>query len=107
MLEKYRIFAKKESKKGVKMTTLQLNNELQRQLSYISDDAILLKKAINYIKQLGKERHAAYAQEDLNADIDKLLTVFHVENITQEEFNHECEMVRREQFSKKTAKCIY
>lgn len=34
------------------MTTLQLNSELLRQMSYIVDDDYMLQKVINYIKKL-------------------------------------------------------
>jgi len=77
------------------MTTLQLNEELQRQLGYISDDADLMKKAIAYIKKLGRSRGRTYGQETLEKDLDELLAVFRTEKITQEEIDRECESVRQ------------
>ena len=41
------------------MTTLQLNAELLRQLSYIADDETYLRKAINTIKHLVAEKTIA------------------------------------------------
>ena len=41
------------------MTTLQLNAELLRQLSYIADDETYLRKAINTIKRLVAEKSIA------------------------------------------------
>ena len=38
------------------MTTLQLNAELYRQLSYIADDKNLMQKVVNYVKRLTRER---------------------------------------------------
>ena len=77
------------------MTTLQLNEELQRQLGYISDDADLMKKAIAYIKKLGRSRGRTYGQETLEKDMDDLLAVFRTEKITQAEIDGECESVRQ------------
>ena len=41
------------------MTTLQLNAELLRQLSYIADDETYLRKALNTIKRLVAEKTIA------------------------------------------------
>ena len=41
------------------MTTLQLNAELLRQLSYIADDETYLRKALNSIKRLVAEKTIA------------------------------------------------
>ena len=41
------------------MTTLQLNADLLRQLSYIADDETYLRKAINTIKRLVAEKTIA------------------------------------------------
>jgi hypothetical protein len=75
------------------MTTLQLNEELQRQLGYISNDADLMRKAIAYIKKLGRLRNKA-EQEALEKDMDELLTAFRTEKISQETIDSECEAVR-------------
>ena len=78
------------------MATMRLNNELQRQLSYISDDEALMKKVINYIKRLGKERSKAYAQNPLDKHINGLLNTLHIDDTTQETVNRKCEAVRQE-----------
>lgn len=80
------------------MTTLQLNEELQRQLGYISDDAELMKKAINYIKELGKLRNRVYTQSALDKDIEGLTTAFYAVDISQEDIDSECEAVREERY---------
>ena len=80
------------------MTTLQLNEELQRQLSYISNDAALMRKAINYIKKLGRLRNKAYAQDELEKDMDELLTAFRADDISQEDIDRECEAVREKRY---------
>lgn len=80
------------------MTTLQLNEELQRQLGYISNDADLMKKAIAYIKKLGRLRNKAYGQEALDKDMDELLAAFRTEQIAQEDIDRECESVREERY---------
>ncbi|MCE2616858.1 MAG: hypothetical protein ACTTKN_10400 [Phocaeicola sp.] len=83
------------------MNTLQLNEELQRQLNYISNDAELMKKAINYIKRLGRLRSKTYEQDVLNKDMDELLTAFHTDNIAQEDIDRECKLVREERYNGK------
>ncbi|MGP1477251.1 MAG: hypothetical protein ACTTJK_07290 [Phocaeicola sp.] len=83
------------------MNTLQLNEELQRQLNYISNDAELMKKAINYIKRLGRLRSKTYEQDVLNKDMDELLTAFHTEDIAQEDIDRECKLVREERYNGK------
>ena len=84
------------------MATMRLNNELQRQLSYISDDEALMKKVINYIKRLGKERSKAYAQNPLDKNINGLLNTLHIDDTTQETVNRKCEAVRQEKMKPKT-----
>lgn len=59
------------------MTTLQLNAELYRQLSYIADDKNLMQKVVNYVKRLTRERAVGkgtdthvVSDEDVLNDLD-------------------------------------
>ncbi len=53
--------------------TMSLNAELFRQLSYIADDRICMKKALEFIKELviQKEEHQEQSKEEILQNIDQ------------------------------------
>lgn len=90
------------------MTTLQLNSELLRQVSYIVDDDHMLKKVIDYIKKLRKQ---ASVKEDgaLTSPVDKSLEeeanqlygLFQSDDLSDEELSSIVADARREVYGKK------
>lgn len=79
------------------LTAMQLNQELQKQISIIADDENLVSKAINYIKVLVsyKEKKDS-VQADKHAKLEKILSMTTPAPFSEEEIAKETERGREE-----------
>lgn len=78
------------------MTTLQLNQEVLRQIGYISNDDNLLTKVINYIKSIIPARSDVDVVKDKKNMLDNILSMPRPCPLTDEEINKEVEKGRQE-----------
>lgn len=79
------------------MTTLQLNQEVLRQIGYISNDDNLLSKVINYIKSIVPAKsNAGTATDDKKAMLSHIVSMSKPCPLSEEEINKEVEIGRQE-----------
>ena len=80
------------------LTAMQLNQELQKQISIIADDENLVSKAINYIKML-------VSYKDMNnykgAKLEKILSMTSMAPLSDEEIVEEAEKGREEFYAQR------
>lgn len=76
------------------MTTLQLNSELLRQMSYIVDDDNMLRKVIAYIKKLRKQSTSnndgalsSSPDESLEKEARQMYGLFQSNDLSDEELS--------------------
>lgn len=89
------------------MTTLQLNSELLRQLSYIVGDDNMMKKVIAYIKRLrsqsvAKKGGALGSPDDptLKKEAEELYGLFRSDDLSDEDLSEMVGEARREVYGK-------
>lgn len=87
-------------KGGKDMTTLQLNQELLRQVGAISNDETLLQKAINYIKSITPAKQEK-SKNKKKALLDNIISMSKPCPLTDAEINAEIEAGRKEFYEKK------
>lgn len=83
------------------MTTLQLNQEVLRQVGSISNDDNLLRKVIVYIKSLSSAKKKA--ETDKASMLQSILAMSKTCPMTDEEINDEVEKGRQEFYDSRKA----
>ena len=78
------------------MTTLQLNQEVLRQIGYISNDDNLLTKVINYIKTIIPTKNGSDVAGGKKAMLDGVLSMSKDCPLSDAEINSEVERGRQE-----------
>ena len=84
------------------LTAMQLNQELQKQISIIADDENLVSKAINYIKMLVSYKDMNNSvQLDKGAKLEKILSMTSMAPLSYEEIVEEAEKGREEFYAQR------
>ena len=81
------------------LTAMQLNQELQKQISIIADDENLVSKAINYIKMLVSYKDMN--NSDKGAKLEKILSMTSMAPLSDEEIVEEAEKGREEFYAQR------
>lgn len=78
------------------MTTLQLNQEVLRQIGYISNDENLLTKVINYIKSIVPAKGTDKIVDDKKAMLERIASMSRPCPLSEKEINSEVEAGKQE-----------